>query len=267
MGYYGTVLSIKSNEDIANRSGAFDRPNPVAYMGELKLAADGNQIVYGDGYGDSVLVVTRIPIVIKNEGGKTVNKLKATFSYPVSAKMKFDFGRTLTTFGRNIDEKIRLSRNSYNDFESFSYDLPNLNPGEIFILNEYIALPRTLIKDTISLPDQPNSRITDVYFSVPVKLSITATDIKVNDHVIEVMCLSASNMEEFVDEIEQLKMNGKLSPKDRDSLIKKAGWNVSVAKNKFIAEYVIADSAKSNFGRNLYIVNENYENLFYVDYR
>ena len=134
--------AIKSNEDIATKSGSYDK-------GEIKITFGGYSVVsdnvydvyYGfENISDSVLHFTNYPLAIHSEGKKTVEKLSLHFKYPHIMNMAIVEDSSIR-LNNNLFDSERLFQ-TIEPYDHIMYKIHSLDPGislgigDIFVVRE-----------------------------------------------------------------------------------------------------------------------------------
>lgn len=222
-------------------------------------------IIYGSNFPDSSILLSRIPLVIKNEGEITTKNLSVTFRYPSAAHMGFDSSvMNKSVYGRIPIEASR-SFTVVRDFEYVSYSISDLNPGEVFILEEPIILPLTEISDTLQIPEIYKGFVTNVILSIPINITISAEDVLTRDFEIQVISFDSNSSENFKEEVTNYLFDQLEKSKENLNLIAKMVDFFTFDKSKTIAEFVKLDTILTGEFYDIGITDSDFSNLNYVD--
>lgn len=258
-------LSIQSQENIAEKSGAFDQPNPVAFIGDYQLKNTSNDLIYGSHLNDRTQIISTIPLVIKNKGRDSVEDMTVTFRYPLAGKLAVSkeylkFG----AYGRITNRKPSREYNKVGNFEYVSYTVPNLNPGEIFTLTEPIALSETIIRDTVNVPEIYKGPITDVMYSIKTTVSVSAKNVQVKDYTVEIQSLPSSSVALFKKQVTSLLVQEAENKIKSMSLVERINATFGSPKVSATAIYVSPDSL-FNQDELIEVQANSYRNIYYPE--
>lgn len=205
MGIILTVLAMKYSEEIAARSGAFDRPGIKTFLGasSIPLAAE-NRLVIGYPEIDSAIVVGALPLLIWNSGTKSLKDLRITFRYPKWALRSELTRLTFVTAGPPIIPPMDRTLGSDESYEYQVYRMHTLEPGATLTLHDPLFLldsrPRGVKQDTTS--NSQESPFPNIPWHAVI--SISAEDYMTVDHLVRIERLPAANSAEFRNAVESL---------------------------------------------------------------
>lgn len=198
-----SLYSYNQNEEIAEKSGAFDKGKLNVFFGDYALTPYCNyDLYYGVDIKKNDLNFAKLPIEIINSGNKTIEDVSLYYQYPTRTISLSDSLIKMETMF--IDEIERKYQRDYKH-DNISYNIGKLNPyffigsGDIIYINgETKGKYKTLVKT------KDNKEIiltTEAYFSYPFSVAITGKDIETTNYTFNLKIRKENNLEELIQQI------------------------------------------------------------------
>ncbi len=203
VGIFTTILTIKSSEKIAEKSGAFDKPQARLYIYNIGPRPNDNTFLcYGYSFRDSSMTIGRIPVVIENVGEKTINNLSLTFRYPnVLRRKALEKMEMITTGLFEKKQEIYKGISRIGNFDYVSYQFPSLNPGQSIGINEPIFIFETTARGLIEMDESLLAYQATYLFELAMTLS--GTDIPSQDFAVSLMTIQCANISELREKFQE----------------------------------------------------------------
>lgn len=257
--------SIQNNWWVAEKSGSFEEPDPVAFIAKKELGTQPRTLIYGKNWPESTRVVGYLPIAVRNKGKESAEGVTVTFRFPTAAELavKERYG-TYESFGRVQEEKIQRRYGGDRELESVSYSIPDLNPGELFTMAEEIYLSETDGRRVMAVPKRYRKRVSDSAFAVRAVISLSSDNSTVQDYPIEIICLNVSSMKEF--NLESTSIVGKKAQNFKDSLdiFEKAGYLFSSLPEVSAITFYAEPDFKRKGCKSIYIDTDSYDEYYWL---
>lgn len=195
------IWAIRSQQDIAQKSGAFDKPNPCLYLGNHKVLPDSKtRITYGFLFNDSSIIITRLPLIIKNEGEKTLKNVIITIRYPLIANIVVPEDLIkLKIAGSIIEIQPNRKTSQLDPFEYASWNLHNINPNDTISIEEpfRLYLTKNIEGTTLSYKENKWFRYS-IDYSLILNVSISGENVKTQDYTLLLHSMKSSGMEDLM---------------------------------------------------------------------
>lgn len=198
---YYTQRSIKSNEEIAVKSGAFDKPRPSFGFGNYNITPldiDTINVIYGANCTEKSVNFSFLPLNIVNTGAKNAEDVKLVISYPRISGLAL----TDSNLGR-INETITNARRTFDTTRStieVFYQIQTINPSLELSIDEPFILRKTELNNVIDVPTK-NGVIQYQYsltYSNIISLGLLSRDFPAIGKKLAVSCIQESNLDSIV---------------------------------------------------------------------
>lgn len=209
-----SIWSVYKSEDIAKKSGAFDK-------GELKLSIDNFNILetetydvyFGINFKQNELNLLEFPISVTNIGNKTVEEIVLTSNYPSVMKVAID--NDLIKITSILGDDIKRKYFSSKLFDQVSLNLKSLNPSVTVNMNDLISAQETFInnqKVSAKTKDGKNINLSiSASFDYKIITTLNAKDITSQNFQFNVQNINSINFQEVL----KLAVKSKLSKKEK----------------------------------------------------
>lgn len=173
-----SIYAICSQEDIAEKSGAFDKSDLKLSFGEYHLSEDMDyDINYGISFSNNTANFVSLPLMVSNEGRKSAENLEVFYKYPYESHILVD------SMYLNIESlKSGLSRktNNYPPFGQTTLYTDAINPNISIRIGDVINL-QDETKMLIDYPTKTKDSIdvnikAEAIYSIITQVAITAKD-------------------------------------------------------------------------------------------
>jgi len=195
--------AIKSNENIALKSGSYDKGEIVISFGGFFIKPNEvYDVYYGfDTLSDSVLHLTGYPLGIHSKGKKTVENISVHFKYP--HLMRMAVGDSLLEFSNNL---INLERyfQTVEPYDQVLYKINSIDPGASLGVGDIFATTETtrLINvDAKTADDYDVSALVKYDFWCKTEVIITGKDIDALYYKFRLKFQQVSSLEELIVEV------------------------------------------------------------------
>lgn len=198
--------AIKSNELIAEKSGAFDKPYLILGIGNFMITnpRDTISLIYGCSWENNTLSTATLPFNVSNTGEKDAENIKISFNTPKG----FFLNDSLVKLNSNLIVEAWRKSLSEKKMDFISYDIPLISPGLKVDIEELFIFNRTSITDTISITtidDHIANLQYNIDYSVLCTASVINKDNKPSQAIFSISCIDASNINDLIDKsIEQI---------------------------------------------------------------
>jgi hypothetical protein len=142
---------MKQTADIAERSGAFDKPKIAALLNGMELTPwQINRVYVAYPVPRETMALGYLRFTVGNSGQKSLKEFQATFRYTedFSRDVLQKYG-TLTSSGSITRHSLQIDTSRNGKLFFVSYALPKLNPSQGANIDEPIFLKPTIFEDTI----------------------------------------------------------------------------------------------------------------------
>jgi hypothetical protein len=217
-----------------------DTPAIQIYLGNQSLTYEQNHdVVYGVPRQPEAqdFFSTYISLYIGNNSDKSVQDITITLRYPAQPRIAYLNKVNEQILG--VKETGQLKRRSFN-FESVDMSIlsiDNINPGEMFILNEPISLPIELIKSQIS--------------EIVVAVDISAKDFRVRSLYLTLRCFAADSFEALSNQFKHVAWQKAVANRKRSNFLnylKQALREKRVASTLVLPSFQLATNSKNEHG-------------------
>ncbi|UYQ92164.1 hypothetical protein MKQ68_18925 [Chitinophaga horti] len=187
-----------SDEDIARRSGAFDRALLSLSIGEFALPVnvkDTVNLIYGGEMDNASVNLSELPIEVTNRGQKDAENVTLILQYPKLSKLAV---RDVNGFQLLAPSFLDIKR-AISESESHlqvSYQIETLNPGFHTQINDLITLHETSLDQSVKVEDTIFRY--RMKYSFLIDMSIGGKDMLPTSNVIKLSCIPANSLEELV---------------------------------------------------------------------
>jgi len=191
--------SNRSNEEIAQRSCAFDKPILALGVGNFKLPPsleDTLRIVYGGTIDSNSISLSSLPIQISNLGQKDAEDITFIVQYPKVANIRVNDVSSLQASALSFIN-IKRSTSEAGNFLLAAYQIEKLNPGFNVTISDPFKLKATRIKQIVTVKDSIPVKV-NVDYSILINVSIGGKDMRPVNKVIELSCFSSSSIQDLV---------------------------------------------------------------------
>lgn len=176
------VWAIKSSENIAEKSGAFDKGELKVTLGGYWLENNSNyEVYYGIDFKDSTMIhLSSLPIGIHNQGKKTLESVNVLFKYPHEGRLAIqdNIFELQSIFTDSIERKFLTVK----PFDEVCYKLNNINPNFSILVDDPFRLKEETIENMIiPVTTKDNKKInvsTSFSYAYKILLGVTGKDIE-----------------------------------------------------------------------------------------
>ena len=196
-----TIWGIKSNETIAQRSGALDK-------GEIQLTLAGsnfskieNKISVGSSFGSGEVEMVQLPFQVQNLGKKSVDDIYVVFRYPQLFHMMVD--ASLVDVTTPLDNFTRKTK-TIAPYNTVVYYIKSLNPGVTMILNEPVLLRETRISGVVNAKTKDNVKLKIPYsmeYGLKFDVSLTAKDVQPFVSQFSISAIKATTIDDLINKV------------------------------------------------------------------
>lgn len=197
------VLTYSANESsrkIAEDSGAFDKANLVALIGTIEVKPNKTtNIIYGYNFSDvddDAYVIGELPLVIGNNGEKSLDEVTATFQYHKSLLRNVFEDMTYVKEGGFEAKNSERFFSSMGNEDYASYRIQTLQPGKAAKILDPIILTENKITTDVELENGLKFKV-DTTFSIKMNISLSARDTSTVNANIEYQAVNVQTQEEF----------------------------------------------------------------------
>lgn|GEM_PF-4196401 len=174
------IWAIKSNESIAEKSGAFDKGELKISFGGYFLESDSKyDVYYGINFKDSTMHFTGLPIGVHNQGKKTLENINILFKYPHLANLavKDSYFELKSIFTDSIERKFL----TVEPFDEVCYKLHNINPNFSILVDDPFYLRKETTEEVVVpvvTKDNKKMNISASYaYAYKILIGVTGKDI------------------------------------------------------------------------------------------
>lgn len=212
------VMAIAANEsnfEIAERSGAFEKPTIKAILGHHILKSNQpNRVIFGfDSVNKkNISVVGFLPLGVQNKGKKTIKNLTVTFRYhEMLNRDVLESLMELKTSGIYRPEGVEHNFSSEGKIHYSSFHIPRLDPEVAASINDIFFLSQTSVQDAIEY----NGKLIPFRceFAIKLNISITGEDLEIRDFPIEFEVVPAQSLNDL-----KLYLSKVRAPRDANEL-------------------------------------------------
>jgi len=216
------VIAYSANESsrkIAEDSGAFDKANLVALVGTVEVTSNGTtNIIYGYNFSNTdkeVYVIGALPLIIGNNGQKSLDEVTVTFQYHKSLYRSVLEDMTYVEEGGFEVKNAERFFSTMGNEDYASYRIKTLQPGKAAKILDPIILTNNKITTDVELDNGIKFKV-DTFFAIKMNISLSARDTQTVNANIEYQAVDVKTKEEFNKYIEQNIIIDKLQ-KNRES--------------------------------------------------
>jgi len=193
-------LGIQASENIAIKSGVYEKPKTRLFLGNELLSQESNQdITFGFDFPDNSVVFARLPLVLKNDGEKALKNASITIRYPnmVNIAVSNDYismdtqGPFFKEYGRKFDR--------IGNFDYISQYMECINPGQSIHIGDIFSLNKTVINDVFDVPGFNEKLFYEFFFSIELLVTISSEGERQKDFKINLSAFDAKDMNELKD--------------------------------------------------------------------
>lgn len=202
IGLVGAVIglrALRSQEEIAAKSGAFDKPAlQVSLAGMLNLSGKYN-IAVGSIFEPNSLTSFTLPLSVRSVGQRSIEDLYVQFKYSQFQKLMVDESFVTTTSNLLGSGSRKTDRVDPFEYSTFHFD--KIHPGVQVEVGEPIILRETRIIDEFTSQTLDKKSLTvklAVDYSYQIGVSVAAQDLKSKDYMLSVSGIRASSMDDLV---------------------------------------------------------------------
>ncbi len=204
------IVGIKSAEDIATRSGSFDKGNLVAKISNVNVNTNSTPInlVFGVDFKrvKKGLVIGDIPITIANTGNKSIKDVTVTYIYPEIFKRDVFENLKCVPEGSYDAKEIDRHFSKMGNQHYSSYRLPRLEPGTAIVVRDPVVLPETRFAELVSLPDWGELSVV-LEYGMEFDIFITAEDIIPLKQAVTYRVINAQSKTDFINKFKNKMVN------------------------------------------------------------
>lgn len=264
-----TYSANESSRKIAEDSGAFDKANLVAFIGTVEVTPnETTNIIYGYDFSNTdseAYVIGELPLVIGNNGKKSLDEVTATFQYHKSLlRSVFEEMIYVKEGGFEAKNSERFFSSMGNE-DYASYRLETLQPGKAGKILDPIILAENKITTDVELDDGIKLKV-DAFFSIKMNISLSARDTPTINANIEYQAVDVQTKEEFDQYIEKNIVIDKLK-KNRDSasFFEYLGFLLFHDKHETLL-YIYPENDESSIDESMFIMTKIGNNIGYIIY-
>ena len=202
-------LAIKSNEEIAEKSGAFDKGKLEMLFGGNTLEENSiNSVYFGINLDQSEIISTSLPIKLNNIGQKSLENVNAIFKYSSFYEIAikdYDYNH-LKPFSDSVVRKY-IKKNPY---ENIAYSFISLNPNQSINIDEFFLYKKDVfrpIKSTYLSKTQDKTYELDLYNLCKINFEISSKDTKTCRYDFLIFTIEENNFNNFFDKLINIKRN------------------------------------------------------------
>src|SRR5690606_30186483 len=217
-----SIWGVKTSENIAEKSGAFDKGKLQLSFGGYFITPDNDinfDVYYGVDFSDTtILHFATLPFSIHNMGKKTIENANMIIKYPHIANIAVM--DTLIKFNAIATEAIERKFGTVEPYDQVIFKFNSLNPNYSIEAGELICLQKeTIFKDIIPVETKDSQTInlsTSVKYSYPTMVALTAKDIMTEQYNFVLNYRWETDLNKLIQTI----ISDKLSEKDKSKLNK-----------------------------------------------
>jgi len=249
-----SIWSINKQEEIAEKSGSFDKGEITVRLGSYNISAEKTgqeiDIYYGIDFTDSSLHLVELPISIYNRGRKTLENVNLLIKYPHVATIAL--ADSFVNFSSPTANKVERKFTTGGKYDQVSFFLNSIDPnssaipGELIVAREETKgnfFTKAYTKDSVLL----GASINYSYHYI-IEMLATAKDSENRSFRFNINYLNNTNKDSIIDKIVSYK---------RDSKQKKKGE--SWQRNFFVLIPQVTDVMNTIEGK-LKVLNLNENN-------
>jgi len=261
IGALGVILSIiaiivsykscTSNEEIAEKSGVFDKPDIYLGFGNFDIpnhrSYDTIRLIYGGMFPDNAFNLASFPFQINNTGKKNAEDIKLLIEYPKVSKIAILDSSLLKGSMPTITNYKREAM-SQNEVDIVNYQISQLNPGLRITIDEPFSLRKTEIITNVDLRDNGKQSVL-VKYSFIFSVTLMGKDLPTQKTIFSIACFNTPSLDSLI--------NNHVSSLKRREDKKDFTFFVMPEKNTI--------STKGKYSINEYNVCKNCLYLAYID--
>jgi hypothetical protein len=196
---FATAWSVHRSEELAQATGAFDRPRPHLYIRGLRVE-NHLRICYGAPFGPKDLTVVHLPLAVRNDGEKTMKGIELLIREPAFLAINNEFleAKTETTLPIEVNAERHFVKSGNYAYVSFSF--PDMHPGQAFGVDEPLRANDSRIEDRIEATSKDGVKMSfDVVLVLAseVTVSVASEDLHTVDYGLEIQGIKSKNADEL----------------------------------------------------------------------
>jgi len=194
--------TVIRSEELARRSGAFDRPRPSLYIENTPIGESSGslRLFFGARFPGNGLTIVGLPLVVRNDGQRTMKGLQLSVRSPELIAVDNE----LLTFRADSVIPVNVSPERHfiklGNFAYSSYALPELHPSQSIRVIEPVRLSDSRIEDRFSAVSKDGAPFT-VGLSFLVGFQVTVTiageDLHPTDYGLDVIGMRGNSQDEL----------------------------------------------------------------------
>ena len=200
-----SVKAIKSNEQIASKSGAFDKSNLTLMFGNFPIILSDNNdtipIFYGGEFENNSINISGFPFKIYNRGGKDAENVEVIFTFPKLLHFLKDTNIIKVTLPKYTEFKRDIE--SLENLDIVMHKIQIINPNLTVGIPQPFILSETQLEGSIDTVSE--NKI--IHFPYEVKFSYFFSSIILNrnsmtqKYLFRYNCRQSKNIDELLDAI------------------------------------------------------------------
>lgn len=203
IGIIGATIGLRAlrvQEEIAAKSGAFDKPAMQVLLAGMLNSNREYKIVVGSTFEPSSLTAVTLPLSVGSIGQRSVEDLYVQFRYHQGLKLMVD--EAYVTSQSNLLGSGSRKTGRVDPFEYSTFHFDKMHPGVRINVGEPIIIKETRFDDEITTEtrDRKNLRVKyAVEYSHQIGVSVTAQDLESQDYALSVSGVKASDMDHLIE--------------------------------------------------------------------
>ena len=192
-----TLVELRQAEDIASRSGAFDKPALGVSLGACAFDERApTHVVFGASFDKDTVYAVSIPLVVRNESARTIERASLTFRYPSVGRFAVP-SELLTVESAGDISSLSLDRttSTLGTYDYVSFSLTNLDPGKTVGLRELVHLAESRVEGSFKASGSTWRYSVDLAFEAT--LTVGGVDMPTVDYQLKVSGVAATSMGEL----------------------------------------------------------------------
>lgn len=227
-----SIWSINKTEDIADRSGAFDKGEIVVSFDKFMLGSNSpTEVYYGMNFNDSLMNFVILPITLNNTGKKSVENINAIIEYPHISNLAIQDSMYKFEGARAKQLNRRFYRSE--PFDQINYELQTINPNNSIQIPDLFYIPNPTQEETVIQTVTKDNKKLDFKvkcsFSYSVNFHLTAKDILAKSYRVLIKSINIPDKDKLINKI----LTDKLKQREKESISDHFFVIIPTLKEKF----------------------------------
>lgn len=195
------IWSVRRSETFAQENADRDRPRPTLYVGGIiNVAGRPLHVHVGAPFPAGSLTIAQVPLVIRNDGNKTLKGFELLIREPamISVDNQFLQARMESTLPAAVLPERHFVKSGQYSYVSFS--LPDLHPDQRAEIDEPLIVENSRLETRVTALSKDGIPITAdfvIKYGFPITVSLAAEDLHTVNYDLTVMGQKAENQEEL----------------------------------------------------------------------